>query len=164
MKKLVKWTQIHIVKWISITKHLGATMFIKIEFHTDDKCNCNRNKLIVDHQNISVWRPWWRHQVEHFPHYWSFVGEIHRSTVNSPHIGQWRGALMFSLICVWINVWLNNREAGDLRRHRAHYDVTVMPHANREATLLDLNVPAGIYHLDPLLIKTTAVSSIGLVC
>ena len=42
-----------------------------------------------------------------------------------PHKGQWRGALMFSLICVWINDWVNNREAGDLRRYRAHYDVTV---------------------------------------
>ena len=44
-----------------------------------------------------------------------------------PHKGQWRGALIFSLICVWINDWvINNREAGDLRRHRGHYDVTVM--------------------------------------
>ena len=33
---------------------------------------------------------------------------------------------MFSLICVWINGWVNNREAGDLRRYRAHYDVIVM--------------------------------------
>ena len=46
--------------------------------------------------------------------------------MNSPHKGQWRGALMFSLICVCINGWVNNREAGDLRRHRAHYDVIVM--------------------------------------
>ena len=38
----------------------------------------------------------------------------------------WHGALMFSLICVWINDWVNNREAGDLRRYRAHYDVIVM--------------------------------------
>ena len=30
------------------------------------------------------------------------------------------------LICVWINGWVNNREAGDLRRYRAHYDVIVM--------------------------------------
>ena len=49
-----------------------------------------------------------------------------RSPVNSLHKGQWRGALMFSLICVWINDWVNNREAGDLRRHRGHYDVNVM--------------------------------------
>ena len=51
---------------------------------------------------------------------------IHRSPVNSPHKGQWRGALIFSLIRAWINGWLNNREAGDLRRDLAHYDVTVM--------------------------------------
>ena len=46
--------------------------------------------------------------------------------VNSPHKGQWRGAVMFSLICPWINAWVNKREAGDLRRHRAYYDVIVM--------------------------------------
>ena len=34
--------------------------------------------------------------------------------------------LVFSLICAWINTWVNNGEAGDLRRHRAHYDITVM--------------------------------------
>ena len=46
--------------------------------------------------------------------------------VNSPHKGQWRGALMFSLIFAWVNDWVNNRETGDLRRHRDHYDVNVM--------------------------------------
>ena len=35
-------------------------------------------------------------------------------------------ALVFSLICAWINGCVNNREAGDLRRHRAHCDVTVI--------------------------------------
>ena len=55
-----------------------------------------------------------------------FVWGIHRSLVNSPHKDQWRRALIFSLICVWINGWVNNREAGDLRRYRAHYDVSVM--------------------------------------
>ena len=58
-------------------------------------------------------------------------GNIFRVTghfcgVNSPHKGQWCGAFMFSLICAWINVWVNNREAGDLRRQHAPYDVTVM--------------------------------------
>ena len=43
-----------------------------------------------------------------------------------PTQSQCRGALMFSLIWVWINAWLNNGEAGDLRRYRAHYDVIVM--------------------------------------
>ena len=48
--------------------------------------------------------------------YWPFVRGIHRSPVNYPHKGQWRGALIFSLVCVWINGWVNNREAGDFRR------------------------------------------------
>ena len=48
------------------------------------------------------------------------------SPVNSPHKGQRRGALMFSLICAWVNGWVHNREADDLRHHCAHYDVTVM--------------------------------------
>ena len=56
----------------------------------------------------------------------AFVRGIHRFPVNSLHKGQWRGALMFSLICVWINGWENNSESGDLRRYRAHYDVIVM--------------------------------------
>ena len=51
---------------------------------------------------------------------------IHRPPVNSPHKSQWRGALMFSLICVLVNGWENNRKAGDLRRYRAHYDVIVI--------------------------------------
>ena len=63
---------------------------------------------------------------KHFPRYWPFVRGIRRSPVNSPHKGQWRGALMFSLICAWINALVNNREAGDLKRHRAHFDVILM--------------------------------------
>ena len=68
------------------------------------------------HDDVIKWK--------HFPRYWPFVRGIHRPTVNSPHKGQWCGALMFSLICAWIYGWVNNREAGDLRCHRAHYDVT----------------------------------------
>ena len=52
----------------------------------------------------------------HFPRYWTFVWGIRRSPVNSPHKGQWLGALMFSFICPGINAWVKNREAGDLRR------------------------------------------------
>ena len=70
------------------------------------------------HDDVIKWK--------HFPRYWPFVRGIHRSPVNSPHKGQWRGALMFTLICARINDWVNNREAGDLRSHRAHYEVIVM--------------------------------------
>ena len=82
-------------------------------------------------------------QLEHFPRHWPFVWGIHRSPVNSPHKGQWRGALMFSLICVWINAWVNDREAGELRRYHAHYDVTVMGkiHVDMSAT----NQQAGVW-------------------
>ena len=55
----------------------------------------------------------------HFPRYWPFVWGIHRWP-------EWRGASIFSLICVWINDWVNNGEAGDYRHYRGHYDVTVM--------------------------------------
>ena len=69
---------------------------------------------------------WWRHQMETFRRCWPLLRGIHRWPVNSSHKSQWREALMFSLICAWINSSVNNRETGDLRRHRAHYDVTVM--------------------------------------
>ena len=54
--------------------------------------------------------------------------------VNSPHKGQWRGALMDSLICTWINGWGSHYEAGYLRRHRSHYDVIVMTTAWRSCS------------------------------
>ena len=55
------------------------------------------------HDGVIKWK--------HFPRYWPFVRGIHRSSVDSPHKGQWRGALMFSLICAYTNVWANNRDA-----------------------------------------------------
>ena len=70
---------------------------------------------------------WWRHpKYKKNPCYWPLVWGIHRWPVNSPHKGRWREALMFSLICPWIKGWINNREAGDLRRHRDPYNVIVM--------------------------------------
>ena len=65
---------------------------------------------------------------KHHPRYWSFVRGIHQSPVNSLHKGQWRGALGFSLICSWTNGWVNNCDADDLRRHHAHYYVTIIRH------------------------------------
>ena len=64
--------------------------------------------------------------METFRRYWALVRGIKRSPVNSLKKSQWRGALMFSLICAWTNSRENIRGVGDLRRHRAHYDVTVM--------------------------------------
>ena len=72
----------------------------------------------ISHDDVIKWK--------HFPRYWPFVRGIHRSLVNSLNKGQWCGALMLSLIFNWTNGWVNNKDAGDLRRYRAHYDVTVM--------------------------------------
>ena len=52
-----------------------------------------------------------------------------RSQVNSPQKDQWSGALMFFLTCAGINGPVNNREAGDLRQHRTHYDVPIIPYS-----------------------------------
>ena len=70
---------------------------------------------------------WWRHQMETFSKLLAICAG------NSPVSGEFpaqrpvgRRALMFSLICAWINGWVNNCEAGDLRRHSTHYDVPVI--------------------------------------
>ena len=78
------------------------------------------NLCDISHDNVIKWKI--------FPHYWPFVWGIHQSPVNYPHKGQWHGALMFSLICAWTNIQVNNWDAGDLRCHHAHYDVTVISH------------------------------------
>ena len=57
------------------------------------------------HDDVIKWK--------HFPRYWPFVRGIHRSPVTSPHKGQWRGGLMFSLICISINGWVNSGGTGD---------------------------------------------------
>ena len=85
-------------------------------------CHWRLNLLTMMHDDVIKWK--------HFPCYWPFVREIHRSPVNSPHKGQWRGALMFTLIWAWIDGWVNNRKAGDLRRHRADFDITIMLYHN----------------------------------
>ena len=66
---------------------------------------------------------WWRHQMEAFSALLALCAGNSQVTGNK---GQGCGALMFSLIPAWTNRWINNRYTGDLRRHRAHYDVTVM--------------------------------------
>ena len=74
------------------------------------------------------------------PHFMmtSSNGSIFRVLVTGPLWGESSGrrwipltkasdsGLWFFLICAWANSWSNNRYAGDLRSHRAHYDVTVM--------------------------------------
>ena len=94
------------------TNHYRFLFSVSVRF----ACDVLEVKML--HDDVIKWK--------HFPRYWPFVRRIHRSPVNSPHKGQWRGAFMFSLICFLMNDWVNNGEAGDLRRYLIHYDVTVM--------------------------------------
>ena len=89
-----------------------------VKFYKDKMPHATRVEQVGAHDDVIKWKL--------FPRYWPFARWIHRSPVNSPNQSQWRGALMFSLIWAWINRWSNNCEAGDLRRHRVHYDVIVM--------------------------------------
>ena len=87
--------------------------------------NC-RGRIFAAHDDVIKWK--------HFPRYsgpvvLALCAWNSPVTVNSPNKGKWWEALMFSLIYAWINVWVNNRAAGDLRCHRAHYDVTVIDDA-----------------------------------
>ena len=64
-----------------------------------------------------AWISWWRHQMDTFP-------ALRVICAGNSLVAD--ESLLFSLICVWINSWVSNREAGDLRRYRTHYDVIVM--------------------------------------
>ena len=77
-------------------------------------------------------------------------GKIFRVTGPLWGEGQWHGALMFSLICAWPNGWVNNRDAGDLRWYRAHYDVTAMN---------GLHVRSGETDLFPMLMQQTHLTN-----
>ena len=91
-------------------------------------------KYEITHYNSCPTLSWWRHQME------TFSALLALCAGNSAHKGQWRGALIFSLICAWINNWVNNGEAGDLRRHRSHYDVIVMLSSTRCTPTRDTSI------------------------
>ena len=90
------------------------------------KLNEQSFSLPESEKTTRLFKPWWRHQMETLSALPVLCAGNSPVPVNSPHKGQWRGALMFSLTCDWINDWINNREADDLIRYRGHYDVIVM--------------------------------------
>ena len=113
---LVSYIWVKSMHLICITSPLD---FLYRRKRAPDPQMCYRDmKVHIIHDDVIKWK--------HFPRYWPFVRGIHRSLVNSPHKGQWRGALMFSFICAWINPWVNIGKAGDLRRNHAHFYVIVM--------------------------------------
>ena len=74
-------------------------------------------RWLIIHDDVMKWK--------HFPRYWPLCGEFtcHRLI---PLTKASDAKLWYSLICAWTNGWVNNRYADYLRRHRAHYDVTIM--------------------------------------
>ena len=96
----------------------GAGLFA--ESHLNEDC------LLEFIRIVKPGKTWWRHQME------TFSALLALCVGNSPLPGEFPAqrpvtrSMMFSLICVWINGWVNNREAGDLRRNQTHYNVIVM--------------------------------------
>ena len=66
---------------------------------------------------------WWRHQMETFSAVCAGKSPV---TGEFPAQRPVTRSFVFSLISVWINCWVHNRDTGDLISHRAHYDVFVM--------------------------------------
>ena len=138
----IAWWHVHLVLH-TLTCHYRGNFGTKVEGWCLHQLTASIRKWIIQ---LLIWTPsqtaWFKTAVtpllklwrcyslllndevikwKHFPRYWPFVRGIHQSTVNSSHKGQWRGALMFSLICARINSWVYNDKADDLRRHCAHY-------------------------------------------
>ena len=97
-------------KWFSdpVVMSVAYRLLLSSYYDPDLSQPLRNHDVISLHDDFIKWK--------HFPCYWPFVQVIHWSPVNSPHKGQWRGALVFSFIGAWTNGWVNTREAGDLRQ------------------------------------------------
>ena len=94
---------------------------------TQEWYSFNYYLYMIEQWALRTWVSWWRHQME------TFSAILAICAGNSPVPGAFpaqrpvtRSFDGFFFISAWINAWVNNREAGDLRRHHGHYDVIVM--------------------------------------
>ena len=109
----ITWS-VHMYSWKSfhrnseecVSSQQGQTTR-KYSTTTHEKC-----VSLLEHDDVIKWK--------HFPRYWPFVRGIHQS--HRGNLWVW----CFLWFADWINSWVNNREAGDLRRHHAHNDVILM--------------------------------------
>ena len=108
-------------KWLPQVVVTSASLSEAWSTNWNDSGTAEPNLRKIYHNGVIKWK--------HFPRYWPLVRGIHRSPVNFPHKGQWRGAWMFSLIYAWTNSWVNTGDAGDLRRHHGHCNVIVITYA-----------------------------------
>ena len=87
-------TTTHVLYLLSEKSKLYWYMYdmqITLKFLCISRLNIIVSENPYIHDDVIKWK--------HFPRYWPFVRGNHRSPVTSPHKGQWRGTLMFSLIC-----------------------------------------------------------------
>ena len=138
----VWWALYILFKFVkSLIRHLahaiGNVRHVRWFSWTLDLCYVRWDADIIDSCSFDPALWWLQHWLlgadqdgiikwKHFLRQWPFVRGNHWLPVNSPHKGQWHGALTFTLIHAWTNGWVNNRDASDLRCHHTHYDVTVM--------------------------------------
>ena len=116
-----KWVQI--VPWVCVWMCVylfGTSCCLHDLSQTVLEYSCKLLLKILSHDDVIKWK--------HFPRYWPFV----RCAGNSPATGEFptqrpvtRSFDVFFDLRL-INGWVNNGEAGDLRRHRAQYIVTIM--------------------------------------
>ena len=107
-----------------------ALIMMSLQWHLQYTPNNSLYIFVGSHEIypglIFYMHAWWPHQMEIFAALLALCAGNSSVPVNSLHKGQWRRTSVFSFICVWISDCANNREAGDLRCHRGHYDVNVM--------------------------------------
>ena len=113
------------------TKHQSSALLAFVKETTDDRWFPSQRDSNA--ANVSIW---WRHQ-DHQCHEGNIGKEDEFRWIPLTK-GQWRGALIFSLICARTNGW-NNQAAGHLKHHLAHYDVTVMRWCSGYSIWKDLN-------------------------
>ena len=110
-------------RWITLTKANDAELWCFLWYVTEQTVELTTETRWFETPPCSLWR---HCNVQAVPCHRAWYEEVDPGHHYAYAKGQWRGALMFSLFCARINDWVNNREAGDLWRHRAHYDVIVM--------------------------------------
>ena len=118
--------------WNSVFDFFNMVKFLQ---NTHNRCSqvfCECELSCV-HDEVIKW--------QHFPHYWTFGQGIHRWLVNSPHKGQWRGALLFSLIRAWTNSWAKQWR----RRWFEMPSCSLWRHSNDFATLISCGLGQHVY-------------------
>ena len=117
------WNPLALVKMITNHRRLDCLFNILFSLTSKTKLKLCTTGSFLGESIVDLWSPTTKGQRyesitmidiikwKHFPRYWPFVRGIHQSPVSFPHKDQWRGALMFPLICAWTNDYVDNHDA-----------------------------------------------------